>query len=165
MSYKKERRPVLFSEQVRANEGITLSTARANTSTGAYFVDEVQSLTGASTGTQVTNYGVTYIISTGSGGAGTKVFTMAAPTKGLRKSLVVRVASTKSVSVRTPTSDAVFFAGTTKNTIQWATGSTYASPTVSLIGLSTVLWAIEAPLLGQSTATNTWKVALAGATA
>lgn len=167
MSYKKERRPMLFSEVVRADEGISLSSGLSITSTGARFKDEIQSLTGASTGTQVTNYGVTYITSTGAGAAGAKVFKIAAPEAGVHKYLFVRVASTKAVSVRTLTSDGVFLLGTTKNSLSFATGSTYISGSAHLVGLSSVLWGVAAggSPISATTAAAAFKVSIVGATA
>jgi hypothetical protein len=148
-------------------EGVTLSTGKANTSTGSYFVDEVQALTGASTATEVNNYGVTYIKSTGSGGAGAKVFKIAAPVVGQHKYLFVRVASTKAVSVRTLTSDAVFLLGTTKNSISFSTGSTMVAGSAHLVGLSSVLWGVigGGSPFNLTTAAANAKVLILGATA
>lgn len=155
MGYKKERRPVLF------RAGVNASTNN-HTSTGAYYVENIQSLTGASTGTTVTNFGVTHITSTGAGGAGAKVFTLAAPVKGVRKTLLVEVTSTKAVSVRTPTSVATFL-GSTKNSFSFATGSTYTSPprSVELVGMSATQWAIisaNSPLARGTTTLSTMSV-------
>lgn len=165
MSYKKERRPMLFKEVTQFEDGVSLSSGVSIISTGARLKDKVQSLTGASTATEVTNYGITYIKSTGNGGAGAKVFKIAKPEAGVHKYIVGQVGSTKAISVRTLSSDNVFLLGTTKNSITFATASTYTTPVFHLVGLSTAVWAVVSPLLAQSTAVNTWRAGVAGATA
>lgn len=168
MGYRKERRPVLF------RAGLNASTNQ-HTSTGAWLVDSIQSLTGTSTGTAVTNFGVTHITSTGSGGAGVKVFTLNAPIKGVHKWIIGEVTSTKSVQVRTPSSAAgSVFLGSTKNSITFTTGSTFVSPprSVHLVGMSSVKWAVlsvDSPLARPTTALLTvaqaHRVTIEGATA
>lgn len=169
MSYKKERRPMLFARSVEFQEGIALSTAEAATSTGSFVVEEIQALTGASTATTINNYGITTIVvTTGQSTAANIVFTIANPTKGRRKTILADLNSTKEVSVRTVSSAAGSnFFGTTKNSFTFSTGSTYAPSSVELLGLSTAQWAIldiRTPL-AQSTAVNDWNVTIAGATA
>lgn len=165
MSYKKERRPMLFKEVARFGEGVSLSSGVSITSTGARIKEEVQELSGTSTATEVNNYGVTYIKSTGSGAAGAKVYKLAKPEAGVHKYIVGHVGSTKAISVRTLSSDNVFLLGTTKNSLTFATASTYGAPVFHLVGLSTALWAVVSPLFAQSSAVNTWKAGIAGATA
>ncbi len=126
----------------------------------------VQALTGGSSGTRITNRGITTITSTGNGSAGTIVYTLDDAVAGNHKIILVDNNSTKLIQVRTRTSGQTFF-GSTKNSITWATGSTFAPSSVELIGLSTSQWAlldIHTPLV-SSTATIDWNVTIAGATA
>lgn len=126
----------------------------------------VQALTGGSSGVRITNRGVTTITSTGNGSAGEIVYTIDPPVPGNHKIIFVDSNSTKLVTVRTASSLATFY-GSTKNSIQWATGSTFAPSSVELIGLSTSQWAlldIHTPLV-SSTAVIDWNVTIAGATA
>ena len=129
--------------------------------------DFVQALTGASTGTTINNYGITTIVvTTGEGTAANLVYTLAAPAKGVRKTIAADLNSTKTVSVITPSSLATFF-GSTKNSFLFSTGSTYPPGSVKLIGLSTTQWLIDdvTTPLTQSTAVNDYQVTVAGATA
>ena len=64
----------------------------------------IQALTQASTGTTVTNYGVTTFTSAGSGTAATHGFTMQNPIKGVEKALLVDPNSTREVKVIASTS-------------------------------------------------------------
>ena len=127
----------------------------------------IQSLTGASTGTRIKNYGVTTItVTTGEGTANDLVYTIDAPKAGYRKLVAADLNSTKTVTMRTPSSGDVFF-GSTKNSIAWSTGSTYAPTSVELLGLSTSQWMIvdiHTPL-ADSTAGVGWGASIAGATA
>lgn len=105
-------------------------------------VSRIQALTGASTGTQVTNYGVTKIVvTTGEGTAANLVYTLAEPIAGVRKTIIADLNSTKTVEVRTLTSAAVFF-GSTKNAVLFSTGSTFPPTNVELLGFSSVQWAV-----------------------
>lgn len=110
-------------------------------------MDKVQALTGASTATEVTNYGVTSIASTAGGTAGNHGFSMAAPRAGLRKTLVVDVGSTRTVSVGLgPTTSVGHVFGTTNRTATFSTGAgRYRF--LDLVGLSTSQWAV----VGSST--------------
>jgi hypothetical protein len=103
----------------------------------------VQSLTGDSTGTELTNQGIsTIVVTTGEGTAANLVYTLAPPAwAGQRKQILADLNSTKEVTVRTKTSAATFF-GSTKNSFVFSTGSTAPPAHVELIGLSTVQWAI-----------------------
>lgn len=128
----------------------------------------LQTLTGASTATEITNDGVTTItVTTGEGTAANLVYTLAAPGwAGQRKTILADLNSTKEVTVRTKTSAATFF-GSTKNSFVFSTGSTYAPSSVDLIATSTVVWAILAantPLV-ESTANIDHQITIAGATA
>lgn len=159
MSYKKERRPVLF----RAGQN---NSTLNHKSTGAWEAVHIQALTGASTGTAVTNYGITFITSTGNGSAGANVYTLTAPVKGIKKRIVGYVSSTKEITVRTATSAATFY-GSTKNSFTFTTGSTYLPSAVDLVGYTSAQWAvlgISTPLVA-STAVNDHQVTIAGATA
>ena len=99
-------------------------------------IDNLQSLTSASTGTQVTNYGATLINSTGS-----KTFQMASPKPGLRKTLVVVSDSTGSDTTVTNASTSVTFLTSTGNSIAF-TGGGSALQSAELVGISTSQWAV-----------------------
>ena len=127
----------------------------------------VQALTGASTGTTITREGITTItVTTGEGTAANLVYTLEAPTKGIKKIVAADLNSTKLVSIRTQTSAATFY-GSTKNSFAFTTGSTYAPSGFTLYGLSATQWLItslETPQV-TSTAGVDHQVTIAGATA
>jgi len=131
-------------------------------------VQPIQALTGASTATRVKNYGITTIIvTTGEGSSTSCVYTMDNPVPGVKKTLLVQTnkgSSTKVVTVKTPSSLSTIL-GTTKNAVSWAVSSTYAAIAVELLGITTAQWAVISPVLAQSTAVNTWKISIIGATA
>jgi hypothetical protein len=111
---------------------------------------KVQSLTNASTAVRVTNYGVTSISSTAGGTAAVHAYQMDAPTKGLRKTLVVNAGSTRTVSVDNA-STAVTFFGSTEDGISFSTGAgKYRS--IELVGLSATQWAVVAQTTGVTLA-------------
>ena len=110
----------------------------------AEWVSTVQSLTGGSTGTQITNHGVTKIVVSGTESATVAKYTyeIEKPRIGVHKTIFFDNNSTRTLEVRTPSSGSVFF-GSTKNAIAVTTGSTAANVHVSLVGLSSVQWAVE----------------------
>ena len=117
-------------------------------STGGKKVDYVQTLTGASTGTTITNYGITTIAVTtaAAGTAANLVFTLAAPVAGVEKIIAVRTPTTKEVQVRTPSSAAAHnFFGSTFNALLWSTqgASTNKQCIARLHGVSTSQWVVE----------------------
>jgi|SRR5690606_23619054 len=91
-------------------------------------MEKMQNLTAASTGTQVTNFGVTVINSTQA-----KTFQMAAPRPGLRKAIAVVGASTDDIT--TLDGDGATIAGSTAVTFDGPGG-------VELVGISTSAWAL-----------------------
>lgn len=117
-------------------------------------VATVQALTGGSSGTQITNHGITTITSTGNGSAGTIVYTIAAPIKGIHKTVICDNNSTKLIQVRTPSSAATFY-GSTKNSFTFTTGSTAAPSSVHLVGLTSAQWAIMDISTPLATVTST----------
>lgn len=101
----------------------------------------VQALTSASTGTQITNFGVTTITHTSTGD---KTYKLARPLAGVTKNISVRNGgSTQNVFIRS-VSTAVTFFPTTANLMDFAG----ANPSVSLVGISTSQWAITARTTG-----------------
>lgn len=107
--------------------------------------EKLQTLTGASTGTTISNEGVTRItVAAGSESvtAATYVYTLESPVlTGTHKWIICDNNSTRLIQVRTPTSTEVIY-GTTKNAVQWSTGSTAPAPYVELLSLSTTQWAV-----------------------
>lgn len=106
-------------------------------------IEAVQALTAASTATPVKSYGVTQITSTAGGTAGTHGYTMQAPRKGLQKTLVVDVGSTREVAVAL--GGTVY--GTANNTATFSTGAGRWR-NLSLVGLSTGSWAVTGASTG-----------------
>ena len=163
MSAKKERRPVMF------RAGVNLSTENP-TSTGSGLYDDIQTLTGDSTATAVTNYGITFLtVTTGEGTAANLVYTMNSPGKpGIHKYIVADLNSTKLVSVRTASSAGTFY-GSTKNSLAFTTGSTHTGTVAHLVSYSSLRWALlhaGAPLaVGTTAAVVNHRVDIAGATA
>lgn len=112
-------------------------------------------LSGASgtyTTATVQNYGVTRIVSTGSG-AGWSV-KLAAPVAGVEKLIVVTARSTAPVIIYTH-STACVIGGTTNNNITISTGGAGAERAVRLIGLSTAAWSMVSRSTGASLAAST----------
>lgn len=168
MSFKKERRPILFDRAVQFVNGYGASTGMAATSTGSIHMDEIQTLTGASTGTAIAPYGITFItVTTGESTAANVTYTMSSPgVKGIHKYIVADLNSTKEAVVRTASSAGTFY-GTTKNSITFATGSTLPGTVAHLVSFSSVRWSLlslGAPL-AQSTAVTKHYASIAGATA
>lgn len=160
MGWRKEKRPLLAAKGFETRAASTFK-GTVNLSTGGKLVDHVQELTGASTGTAVTNYGVTRITvasSTESATAAELVFKLNSPVAGVRKTLIIDgdAGSTKTIKVRTQTSAESFY-GSTMNSLTVATGSTDTATYAELVGLSTSVWAI--------TSLASTSVTLAGATA
>ena len=112
-------------------------------------------LSGASgtyTTTTIQNYGVTRIVSTGTG-AGWSV-KLAAPVAGVEKQIVVTARSTAPVTIYTH-STACVIGGTTNNNIAISTGGAGAERAVRLIGLSTAAWSLMARSTGATLAAST----------
>lgn len=129
--------------------------------------EKVQTLTGASTATTITNQGITTIVvTTGEGTAANLIYNLAAPAfAGQLKTIFTDLNSTKEITVRTASSAQPFF-GSTKNGLTFSTGSDPGA-FATFKAISTSQWALLS--YGKpgatSTATNAWKVTLAGATA
>lgn len=145
MGLDKEKRPILAQGGLQVNSASTF-TGNIVQSTGSAWIEHIQSLTGASTGTAVTNYGLTKIVvlTSTEGTAANLVYTLTAPgAAGKRKAIVVDNNSTKTVEVRTPSSAAASnFFGSTKNAVLWSTGSTDLPARVSLISASSLQWIV-----------------------
>jgi hypothetical protein len=166
MGYLKFRKPIL------AYEGLANSSL-ATRSTDTYIYnprvfEKIQTLTGASTGTAVTNYGITSIAvaSSTEGTAANLIYSLAAPVAGITKTIIVDCGgSTKEVQVRTASSAQTFW-GSTKNSLLFSTDSTGAV-TAHLVGASTSKWFLTgvSALLPQSTAVTAHRVTIVGATA
>lgn len=163
MGVQKFKRPILApGGQITS---ATTFTANIVQSTGSRLVEHVQSLAGTDTGTNVTNYGLTYITvesSANGTAAATLPFKLAAPIAGVTKTIIVDNNSTKIIQVRTLTSAATFY-GSTKNALQWSTGSTEPPAAIELIGLSTSQWALKTYVPASTAAAA--PIAVAGATA
>jgi hypothetical protein len=102
----------------------------------AGIYEPIQALTGDSTGTTITNYGITTILVGGSteGTAVNLTYTLATPDlAGAHKVLAVDNNSTKEIAITTANK----FFGTTKETVTWSTGSTAPPGHVNLIAQST----------------------------
>jgi hypothetical protein len=111
----------------------------------AEYVSSVQALTGASTGTVVTNHGVTkFTVAAGSESvtAAKYTYTLENPRIGVHKTIVFDNNSTRTLELRTGSSLATFF-GSTKNAIAVTTGSTATNVHVDLVGVSSVQWAVK----------------------
>jgi hypothetical protein len=101
----------------------------------------VQALTGSSTATQITNFGLTTITHTSTAD---KSFKLARPIAGAQKTIAVRNGgSTQNIFVRSA-STAVTFFPTTSNLLDFAG----ANPFITLVGISTSQWAIAARSTG-----------------
>jgi len=143
MGFKKEKRPLLTMKGVDSRYANKMREGQ-----------DLQSLTGASTGTEIRNYGPTYILVTSSteatgetlsGATGTNIsFSLANPVAGAQKQIVIENDSTAIVQVRVAPSSATFIAGTTMNALRWTTGTTDVPAWVQLLGLSTTEWAVAA---------------------
>lgn len=138
------------------------SKYRKQLGSDGYRVDNVQSLTGKSTGTAVLGYGLTKIevASATESGSNDYVFRLNGPVApGVHKYIIVSgaSASTKTISVRTLTSLQTFF-GSTYNSIGWTTTINNPPSCAHLIGLSTTQWAV---VVAKLTTAAAW----AGATA
>lgn len=96
-------------------------------------MDNVQTLTAASTGTEVTNYGVTVV----SASTQAKTFQLAAPRAGLRKTLALTGGSTAGDT--TFDGNGATISGSTA--ISFATG---VSGGAELVGISTGAWVMIA---------------------
>jgi hypothetical protein len=145
-----------FRKKILATQGIdsTGNSTWAGTQTfggavtfTARRADPIQALTGASTGTQVTNYGITKIVNasaTESGTGARLVYTIANPVAGVRKTLIVQADTTRTIQVRTATS-LLTFMGSTFNALEWSTGgaSTMGPPVAELIGITSAQWAVN----------------------
>lgn len=130
--------------------GITKQYTRHMLDSG--YTESVQALTQASTGTRVKNYGVTTITSAGSGTAGIHGFFLNAPKKGLRKSIVVDLNSTRQVAVYNA-STAVTFFGSTNNAVTFSTG--VGVKWLELVGTSATVWAVASQSTGVTLSGST----------
>ena len=153
---------------VKGFETRAASTLKGNLvfSTGAGFIEHVQSLTGKSTGTEIVGYGITDIIAvsgTESATAAKWIYTIANPVaKGVRKTIYVQADTTEQIEVRTNSSTTSLFQGSTFNSLLFSTNgaSTASPPMVELIGHSTSQWKVLTNLT-----TAAYGVIAAGATA
>lgn len=109
------------------------------------FADEVQALTSTSTGTAIARHGVTTIASANAGTAGDHGFTLKGPEKGLRKTIVVDVNSTRTVTINNDSTADKFF-GSTHSSLTFSTG--LGKKWVNLVGTSTSGWAITSASTG-----------------
>lgn len=116
------------------------------------YRESVQALTQASTATTILNYGVTTITSAGSGTAGDHGFKLQAPQKGLRKTIVADLNSTRTVSVFNASTACTFF-GSTNNAVTFSTGT--GLKWVNLVGVSTASWAITGVSTGATLSAST----------
>lgn len=136
INFRKERKPQNGIGQVERPQTYSL--------TGA----------GALNATEMRPYGHTYVTSTGSV---RHTITLRKPTQpGMRKTITVRNNSTADVLVQCKTS-ASSVAGTTANTILFATGARERS--VTLISRSTVAWSLLSMTTGVSFTASTLIVA------
>lgn len=141
---------------------------------GSTFAGDVQNsvqtitLSGASGigTTAITNDGVTFITSTGTGAGWT--LNLAAPSAaGVRKSISINPASTVPVQVRTASSSQAFF-GSTANAFTATTAGTTGAvigkvKTVNLVSVSASQWAVTG--IYPVSSTGTTFVTVQGATA
>ena len=107
---------------------------------------------GTYTTATVQNYGVTRIVSTGTG-AGWAV-KLDAPVAGVEKRIVVTQRSTAPIIIYT-NSTTVTIGGTTNNNITFSTGGAGAERAIHLIGVSTAAWSLLAKSTGASLAAST----------
>ena len=131
MGWKKEKRPLLLMEELDSDGGIT---------------EPVQQLTGKTTGTALTNYGVTRIhiaSTTESATAAELVYKLPEPVAGRRKVIIADgdAGSTKTIQIRSHSSTC-FIYGTTMNAFRISTGSTAHASYIELIGLATNSWGV-----------------------
>ncbi len=154
MGFQKFSRPILAMRDVK------LSTSPAY-STDAGIREAVQAinLSGASGvgTTAVTNRGVTFILSTGTGAGWT--LPLAPPGKGgVEKTVFIKLngASTVPVSVRTASSSQAFWNSTRNSfSVSTAAGSTYGV-CVTLMSRSSVQWALKAAAGGLPSTAFPW---------
>ena len=123
--------------------------------------DQVQQLTGKSTGTSLTSYGVTRIhvaSSTESATAAELVYKLPEPVLGRRKVIIADgdAGSTKTIQIRSHSSTC-FIYGTTMNAFRISTGSTAHASYLEIVGLATNSWGVVS--LGSTS------IALIGSTA
>lgn len=104
----------------------------------AGVLDKLQLLTQASTGTRITNYGVTVI---DSNSTAPDVYQMDAPRPGLRKTIVAVSGSTAGNITVNNASTSVTFLNSTNDGIAF-TGGPSLLQSASLIGISTSQWAV-----------------------
>jgi len=148
MGLDKKTRPILAVGGLQVTGGSTFTDTVVMS--GAGLTDTVQALTGASTGTTITNYGVTYInvvSSTESTSAAASIgYTMAGVVAGTHKMLVVSPQSTEAIKVSLATGDNFLGMSTKQTTMNFSTSASTAEPaakTVHLVGLTTRYWGIS----------------------
>lgn len=164
------KRPVFARGlQIHAASTLVADVIMSSTvSAGVGVAESVQTITlsGASTttvpqATAVTNRGVSFITSTGTGAGWT--LTLAAPgVKGMRKVVAVNTNTTVPVTLRTPSSASVFF-GSTVNSIVFSTLGGADTKTVTLISQTSAIWNVVA-IHPVATTASTY-ITFAGATA
>ena len=116
------------------------------------LADVVQTLTSTSTGTAVQSHGVTTIASANAGTAGNHGFILEAPEKGLRKTIVADLNSTRTVTIYNESTAHTFF-GSTSNSVAFTTGT--GLKWVNLVGVSTSVWAVTSASTGVTIAAST----------
>ena len=107
-------------------------------------LEKVQGPLSNSTATRINTYGVTFITAT----TQEDYKFAAAPRKGLRKTIVATVGSTRDLRVLQATTTVTYY-GTTHSTVTFSSG--VGAKTLSLIGVSTAQWAITAKSTGVTT--------------
>lgn len=147
MGLDKNKRPILAVGGLEVPGGSTFTGTVVMS--GAGVTDTVQSLTGASTGTTITNYGITLInvvSSTESTSAAASIgFTMAGVSAGVQKTLVVSPQSTEAVAVSLAAGDNLLGMSTKQTILYFTTSASTgesAAKTVHLVGLTTKYWGL-----------------------
>jgi hypothetical protein len=118
----------------------------------AGYKETIQALTQASTGTLVTNHGVTTITSAGSGTAGVHRFLLQEPQKGLRKTVIADLNSTREVAIHNNSTASVFF-GSTFNAATFSTGT--GIKWIDFVGISNTQWALAGRSTGVTLSAST----------
>lgn len=165
MGLARENRPILAKSGLQVNSASTFTADVVMSSTvaaGVGVAEAVQTITlsgvsGVGT-TAITNRGVTFITSTGSGAGWT--LPLAAPgKKGVTKKILMSLsgASTAPITIRTNSSTPTFF-GTTKNSIVFTTANSTNPHAVTLVSQTSAVWAVVSITSAQS-------ALIAGATA
>lgn len=96
-----------------------------------------------STGTKIKNYGVTYIAASTQ-----EDYKIDFPRKGLRKTIIATVGSTRDLRLLQQTT-AITYLGSTHSTVTFSSGT--GVKTLNLIGVSTSQWVITSKSTGVTT--------------